>query len=475
MLWLALHFPRLSLDLLGDASIAPLAIVQTQGQTQRVVACNESAADAGVRPGQKLASALALCGGLRVSPRAERDERAALDRLATWALRFTSQVGLRPPCTLMLEIAASRRLFGGVVPLCQRALRELAELGYDALAAAAPTPAAARLLAWTRERRIVHRLAALANSVSTLPLTHAELSEDVIADLTGIGVRHFGELERLPRAELARRFGAALVSYLDRVHGRQPEPISPFQAPERFGARVELSYLVERVEGLQFTLRRLIRELVAWLVVRQWALMRAEIVLEHEDAPASRVDLGLSAPSGDAEQIFKLAQTLLDRLDLPGPVRRLGVNALECVPLAGDNHDLFARQSREDIARVVERLRARLGHDAVSMPALRDDHRPELASRRADLVSGSRELPRAVVAAPRPLMLLEPPQPLMQWLSRHAEPVRMEGPERIENGWWDGEACARDYFRMVLRDGRHLWVYRQRSAPRAWFVQGLFA
>jgi protein ImuB len=48
------------------------------------------------------------------------------------------------------------------------------------------------------------------------------------------------------------------------------------------------------------------------------------------------------------------------------------------------------------------------------------------------------------------------------------------GPERIETGWWDGREVTRDYF--VARDaqGVRLWIYRERRAPKNWYVHGLF-
>jgi protein ImuB len=50
----------------------------------------------------------------------------------------------------------------------------------------------------------------------------------------------------------------------------------------------------------------------------------------------------------------------------------------------------------------------------------------------------------------------------------------LEGPERIETGWWDGREVARDYY--VARDdsGAELWVYRERLPPHAWYLHGVF-
>ena len=54
----------------------------------------------------------------------------------------------------------------------------------------------------------------------------------------------------------------------------------------------------------------------------------------------------------------------------------------------------------------------------------------------------------------------------------------MSGPERIETGWWDGQAAARDYYIAQAEDGSLVWVLRSRlpGAPGAvnWYLQGCF-
>ncbi len=56
-------------------------------------------------------------------------------------------VSLAQPDALLLEIEGSLRLFGGLRPLLLHLGQDLANLGYTAAIAAAPTPTAARLLA----------------------------------------------------------------------------------------------------------------------------------------------------------------------------------------------------------------------------------------------------------------------------------------------------------------------------------------
>jgi protein ImuB len=54
------------------------------------------------------------------------------------------------------------------------------------------------------------------------------------------------------------------------------------------------------------------------------------------------------------------------------------------------------------------------------------------------------------------------------------------GPERIESGWWDFArpqrgTVYRDYFVARNPGGQMLWIFRELTAPRGWFLHGLFA
>ena len=68
--------------------------------------------------------------------------------------------------------------------------------------------------------------------------------------------------------------------------------------------------------------------------------------------------------------------------------------------------------------------------------------------------------------APRPVWLLQQPQPLPERQSRpmlDGAPLQLlSGPERIEAGWWDSALAERDYFIAQAADGALVWIYRAR-------------
>ena len=81
------------------------------------------------------------------------------------------------------------------------------------------------------------------------------------------------------------------------------------------------------------------------------------------------------------------------------------------------------------------------------------------------------------------LRIVSPPEPLAaeEQLGRvvcftgtglACQIARVSQPYRVSGEWW-GDEFARDYYVMLARDGRVLWVFREHGSG-AWFVHGEF-
>lgn len=446
------------------------------GRAPSVLIANEAAAHCGVRPGMPLGAAHALARSLRVQPRDERAEQAALERLAAWAGQFTSAVSLAPPATLLLEVQGSLALFGGLKALCARIEAGVAGLGFEAAFAVAPTPLAATWLARAGRPQHVTDAARLAGALAPLPLACMDATAVQRETLHGMGVRTVGDCLRLPRDGLARRIGKEFVAALDRALGRAADPRAFYRAPPRYQGSIALPGSVEHSEGLMFALQRLLRELGGFLIARGAGVAALTLTLHHPRRTPTRVELGLLAPTRDVEHLAALWRERLARVELPAAVEEITLRAPRLVPLASRAADFFAPKQAQTEARavLVERLKARLGDAAVQGLAQVAEHRPERAWRYA--VPG--EADGEGGGKTRPLWLLASPLPLEE---RGGRPylggaLALESDcERIESGWWDGEDVRRDYFVARNPQGARFWIYRELDSERRWFLHGVFA
>jgi protein ImuB len=478
MLWACLHFPLLPLEALArsDPGQSPLAIAE--GATRpRILVLNAPAHAAGIRAGMDVSAALALAPQLAVQARNRPLEAQALQEIAQWAMQFAPAPSLEGEDSVLLEIGGGLKLFGGPARLLAAVHAGLPALGFSAQVAAAPTPTAALMLARAQQARTILDSKQLAGELAALPVAVLGCSQQHADTLAEIGVRTVGALLALPRDGLARRFGPGLLDTLDRALGRAPDPRLPFAAPERFCARLELPAPAWEVEALLFGSKRLLAGLGGWLRGRGWGAMRISLELIHEEGPPSRVELALSSPSRDPAHLGLLLRERLERTQLRARVEAIALATGQCEPLANRDSSLFPGTEAGEDTRLIERLCARLGDDAVCALQPCADHRPELAWR-ARRPAGSS--PALLPPGPRPLWLLAEPRPLAAFVrDTHTPVVLMDGPERIESGWWEDRDVCRDYFLARARSGQTLWVFRERSsgaeADCAWQVHGIFA
>lgn len=480
VLWLALHFSRLPLDTLarGARGSSPLAIASLSEGGIKLVACNRVAYARGVRSGMTATAAWALAADLKIVARDETAERAALERIAAWALQFTPVVSLSTPEDVLLEVKGSLKLFGGLGPLCRRIEQGLTELGYGVNTACAPLPLAAQLFARSGIRTRIQHRDALHHELQKLPVELLGHPPETMAMLENFGVHTIGECLKLPRAGVARRLGQRLLDDIDRALGRLPDPRPFFVPPSTFYSSLALPAPVEQAEALLFGAGRLLSELCGWLSATGKGVLCLSWALAHEDCADTQLDMKLVAASRDPEHLLSVLRERLGRIELPCPVTAIALCAAELQSLAPHNLSFLPEAGHEgkNASRLIERLRARLGEEAVFGLATLADYRPERAWRTCtpgDVIA-SKVLPEF---SARPLWLLAAPQPLKEvdGVIHHDGPLSLRpGPERIESGWWDGHDVNRDYY--VARNPAQslLWVYRERNTPAAWYLHGIF-
>ena len=489
MLHAALLLPDLPLEVYArgwsdDEATRPFA-VESGGSRPAVVVANAAARAAGIKRGQPVAGALALVPGLVLRDRDPAAEAQALEAIATWALSFTPAVSLAPPRAVLAEIAGSRKLFGGLAAIVDALASGLAARGHATRIAIAPTPLAALVLARLRRDEPVLETRALARALADLPLTALDLDARLLETLAAAGVRTIGAADALPRDGLARRFGAALVDALDRAHGRVPDPRPPWTPPPVFCGRLALPAPAHDATALGFAARRLAQQLAAWLHARGLGVLRFELALAHErwqharlGRPATTVVLSFAAPARAIDHLATVLVERLARIALPAPVEGLVLTTRETAPLAGQPMSLLPGDEGDAPAvPLVDRLRARLGDDAVVSYATHDEHRPERAL--SALPQGTRAAgtPASLPDAPRPLWLLSEPAPIGAAIAQ-APWVLHDGPERIESGWWDGHDVRRDYYVAETPRGERAWIYRDHrrgTDDGEWWLHGWFA
>lgn len=469
---MALHLPRLPLEANAPWP-SPSAVVEHG----RILIGDEAAWRAGVERGVGVAAARALSPGIALLARDIQREDAAIRTLACWAGSLTPRVVVTPD-TLLLEIGSCLRLFGGLEKLREAAVAGIGSQGFCVWPAVAPTPLGAEWLARLHTDARCIEAESMRAQLNALPVD--VLPDKAATALVRFGARTLGEARHLPSAALARRIGKESLQLLARAYGERPDLRVDFVFPERFALPLQLPAAVENAAALLFAARRLTAALAGWLAARQAGVREAVLRLQHrrDETP---VPLQFADLTADGARFERVLRERLERMALTAPVEALCLEATQVAPLPGSTRSLLDADqgAREGIGALLERLTARLGDERVYRVAPHADHRPECATRRLQLFEKTAS--GAVPPLPRPLWLLDPPEPLREVDGRpyRRGPLQLlAGPERIESGWWDsGEQVGdvrRDYFIALAEDAAWLWIYRECRAG-GWFLQGYFS
>ncbi len=273
------------------------------------------------------------------------------------------------------------------------------------------------------------------------------------------------------------------------------EPIDPVFPPDLAQHRLSFVEPLLTAEAFATVITRLTRTVCATLEQAGQGARRLDLIFERVDGTTQSLRVGTARPSRDPRHLVRLLEERLERVD-PG----LGVEAMRLVvplaePLAYTQASLAGDSAGADLSSLVDRLGNRLGAARVYRAAPVESDVPERSVRRVSALAPPRRTtwPEHL---PRPVRLLDPPQPVdaMALLPDHP-PVsftwrrvrhrvrRADGPERIAGEWWKSDAemqATRDYFRVEDEQGRRFWLFRRGDGEDAatgdlrWFLHGFF-
>lgn len=482
-------------------------------------------------------------------PQWAAEEPAALanpSAVGWWALRFTPRVALVDNEALLLEVSTTERLWGGrdilMAQICEAWSMAAAGAGMGAATVAvgatgtatagagapAPEPPAPSLVWGCGPTALVAQAllrmgmagrALPARSPQGLPLHTITALRHHVANLERMGCRTWGALQALPRAGVARRFGAGVLKVLDQALGQAPEAHRWLELPEEFVLTVELPALAESADALLWSASRCLTVLQGWLQARQQGALGLELAWRHDlrridgvaIPPTRALQVRTAQATQDMAHLRRLLSENLARTALAAPANQITLRLLESAPLQQRSASLLPPDDRrggddaagapaEALHQLLERLSARLGADRVLAPVLQADHRPERMQQWRPAAEVLRVAAPAIGAVPRgaavnasdaaldatpdallqPTWLVNPPRRLSVQGSRpchHGLLHLLNGPHRFEAGWWSAaeegvdpaHPCAglalRDYFVAYNDVAGLVWVFRERLAP----------
>ncbi|HJQ81765.1 MAG TPA: DNA polymerase Y family protein [Lacipirellulaceae bacterium] len=352
-----------------------------------------------------------------------------------------------------------------------------------------------------------------------LPVEALRITADTAGLLRELGVETIDQLMLLAREELTSRFGDELLHRLDQLTGAASEMIVPHRGLPGLEVGHSLDEPTADRAVLMHMLGQLVEQLSQQLAARDQGAVLLMCLLRCTGGNMVPLRIGLLQPTASARQLMELVELNLETVRLHAEVDRVEIRVDVVGRLGERQGELFADRWSSDphqLALLVNRLSSRLGEEQVLRAELSASPVPERAVRFVSLTKGwlARRRPgtrqnsvpcarRGGTAKPRrsrsglahlpvspspplPILLHSAPQalevvcvapdgpPQFVWFgARRQRIVHHAGPERIETLWWRGSSVRRDYYRVALESGSHLWIFR-RLTDRRWFLHGEF-
>lgn len=479
----------------------PFALVVDGPRGQLVHSVTPATRVIGIGPNQRVTDARAMCPELALEAHDAAAAAAALARVAEWCGRWSPLVAIDGTDGLLLDLTGATHLWGGEGGTARALLRDLSRIGHRCRLAIAPTVGAAWALARYGDVRGVRvGMNALDVRLAPLPVESLRLEPATVLLLGRLGLKSVGALAAVPRMPLARRFTSGEPSLnpltrLDQAVGFLSEPVVPHvvDPPARVTRRV--TEPVTDLPVVETLLEEMAAALVDLLRHRGHGLRRGLLQAYRTDGGVEAAEVETALATRDARHLLRLFDGRLDHWDAGFGFDAFALTAVRAEPLGAAQSGLLGEEPGDlQLARLVDRLVAKLGSERVRRPVPMESHIPERGLRWISALEPS--VPFVADTATRPLRLLDRPErievlyatpegsPRRFIWRRCAHPIaKVQGPERIAPEWWRARTRARerDYYRVEDEQGRRYWLFRHgrygdgRNEEPDWYMHGLFA
>ena len=531
---LSIWFPSLGADRLirrePQLGALPLGIVQDVHNTQVLTSLNPIARSHGLRVGQPVRDAHAMCEGLVTRTRSLPAEAGFLAALQRWAGKFSPWVAPEAEDGLVVDLTGCAHLFGGEAALLEVVQQDCNDLGLAVRMGLGDTRGAAWALArfagqvagshrsgdaidqearatrsraakrrhWTKggaapvitlgPEETAHRIAApgqMYSALGPLPIAALRLEPEIVAQLARLGLRRIGDLLGQPRASLARRFGRGLVMRMDQAMGSAPEPVSPAKPPEHFAVRLTLPEPIGLEADILAGIDRLLDRLCESLRAKGRGARRVRLQAFRSDHGIQQIEVGLARPAQEADRVKPLLALKLPEIDAGFGIDMLRLEAVQTEPVHA-RHMVGHLEAGEAVSRrlasntalddLIGRIGARVGLEAITRQHPAESHIPEKTAKTlAAAWSAPHEGGWPKPSNPRPLLIWQP------------EPVQApDRPQMPEVFRWRGQTLTR--VRVIgperiapewwlddpnWRSGvRDYWVTETADGQRLWLFYG---
>jgi len=493
-MWLAIHFNQLPLEIFSTSAIEqkkPQVILQNN----RIICVNESAVQCGIKLDQSISTALTLSSELQFHERNLSLEKQQLTNFALILYQYSPSLCIENDRFLLIEIGRSLKLFTNLNNLLISLQQVLDNEKYSYQIGMGNTAKCAELLSYQSLKKTLlcwqDKLQSfdkkqLHKQLSSISIKQLSTPTNMTKKILSTGIRTLGELEKLPGKSISKRFGKTLTQYLLQLYGELADPKSYFIPEERFSQKIEFIDVIHSQQGLLFPIKRLIKDLYRFLIVKQKSCHHLRWQLFDSNKNMLQFDVLLANNEVNKNNFLELSKLNLGRHKLDAPVEAISLTVDQLNQLSTETKSLIDDQQEfKSDTYFIDQIRAKLGiHSCNSIQQI-SEHIPELATgQNIELSFNSKKInttdkqsvKKATTSLSHPTWLLEEPKPINHYKNRltwHGELKIISQRERITLNWWS-KKIIRDYFLAEHDNGVIYWIFKE-PISKQYFIHGIYS
>lgn len=457
-----------------------------------VKAANSLAVAEGISAGMVVADCKAILPKLKVLNYKDGLTEKLLHNIGLWCIRFSPVVSIDAPDSLIIEVTGCSHLWSGEEKYLQNIIERLQNFGYTAKGTIASYIGTAWAVAHFGNTAVISKKNII-HELSPLPPEALRLQPEELERLDQLGIHQIQLLLNIPRSALQRRFGASLFKRINQALGKEAEFIQPLIPPEPYTERLPALEPICTATGIEIALKKLLEQLCCRLQKEGLGLRRCRFITYRTDAHEQQLEIGTTQASCNQKHLFKLFEEKLLTLEPGLGIELFVLEAPEVEKTSSIQESLWnygENKSSTEIAELVDRIAGRVGIQNIHRYLPAEHYWPEFSFvdtqdlKQKSQTSWRTDLPRPLQLLPQPeLIQVTAPIPdyppmLFRYKGRLHEIVNAEGPERIEQEWWQQQGLYRDYYCVEDEEGKRFWLFRSgdyRQQKTQWFIHGFFA
>ena len=473
-----------------DWSALPVAVVEEDRPQALVLWINGRARRAGICPGQRYATALALARDLRAGTVSHSQIAESVRALADRLRRYSPNIepAARDDGVFWLDMQGLGSLYSSLQAWAESVRADLKIADMRAAVAVGFSRFGVYALAMSHRGTVVCGDTDEEHArVQRVSLGCLHLAPEAHERLHALGIATVGDFLHLPGDGIRARFGDDVDALYRLASGRRWTPLSPVPAEEPLERSVNFDAPESDAQRLLFVIKRLLDELVATLAREAQAIAGVSLQMRLDNRASLIEQIRPATPTLDVGQLLALIYLRLNALQLAAGIVTLRIVAETC-PATPDQRRLFTEQSRRDMGaanQALARLRAECGEQSVVKAHICDAHLPStqfawqplacMPARLAPRIAAARPLVRRICTRPITLTsgygVRDPFIAFAMDGSENPEPeASVCGPYVLSGGWWGANGVHRDYYFLRTKD--EIWWLYYDGRRKRFFLQG---